>query len=913
MKKWHYMMLLVVFLFVAFPNGQANATSKFETGKLLEQKVKVIKGSPFYLDYHDGVSRLHDLKNKTTVPIDFNGNLGADQSYDEGARNGEYYTFKASLDHTEFMATFERTGEMIRVNRDGSTREFVPPFDTESIRLITYDAGRDMMLWENKSTKQVIMTDAAGVKTWERNFSQHERVILATTVEELVIADTYSDVLHRLDVATGETVETIKMPNTVTAVFAEPKTDHLLLEGFSDLHVYDMKQKTIKKVDLNNQSLYGIKSITYHNGIYYAMTDFNRLVTIDLMANTLKEQRLDPFNAKLNYELLSEGYLLQNGQRLLATERVDFIPGQLYPWMKAMKPTGDGNIWSGESYQLMATVVTINRTSYEIPVADLGTDAEVVNATRSFEERYIVPSFDESFSYGIRLGWVTSKPVTLKPVTKVPLNIETSFTNGPVGEITGTTAPNMTVYVTCENNKYASCDGSVTADETGRFTFSRGILWGNQTITIWAADNATYNQATKASVKQTFQMNEPSDTNIAEVLTDTAMEGVTIQTKPNARVEVRQLFSPTHFEVREVKADAVGVAKLTEYNRDKPMYYRVIYRILDTNSQYADLYVSTDYPVPDVTWTKPPKTGDTTVTVHYNGSLSPLLAVARNGRDEAAKRLVLGTNVITLKEPLLEGQTIRLIVSFRPELSKTFEQKVTSDAPKTLQINDVLVTSTKSTFTVLKDTAAFLNFIVAGKPISYTEVGKDRYQISIKPGTSVVIESSIGSKKIKMTYKIPAASLTSFAPSDEMSTWKGQTLPNAAITIKAGTKVIGRTTANSTGSYQVKFARQRTGTKLVFEAKTGIARDAKSATVKAGVRPMVSTGTIRSTTKSIVVRTNVPYGTVTIYNGKTLVAKKTITSTSTNVSIKPQKRGSKLTINVVTPANRNGQTVKTVL
>jgi len=343
------------------------------------------------------------------------------------------------------------------------------------------------------------------------------------------------------------------------------------------------------------------------------------------------------------------------------------------------------------------------------------------------------------------------------------------------------------------------------------------------------------------------------------------------------------------------------------------MYYRVIYRILDTNSQYANLYVSTDYPVPDVTWTKPPKTGDTTVTVHYNGTLSPLLAVARNGRDESAKRLVPGTNVIALKGPLWEGQTIRLIASFRPELSKTFEQKVTSDAPKTLSIKDVLVTSSTSTFTVLKDTPAYLNFIVNGKPISYTEVGKDRYRISVKPGTSVVVESTIGSKKKRTTYKVPTASLTSFAPSDEVSTWKGKTLPNATVTVKAGTKVIGRTKANSTGSYQVKFARQRAGTKLVFEAKVGVARDAKSATVKAGVRPTVSTGTIRSTTKSIAVRTNVPYGTVTIYNGKTLVAKKTITSTSTNVSIKPQKRGSKLTIKVVTPANRSGQTVKSVL
>ncbi|WP_214714178.1 hypothetical protein [Exiguobacterium sp. s151] len=913
MKKWHYAILFVALLFVMFPMDQANATPKFELGTLLEQEVKTIEGSPFYLDYQDGATRLHDVERQTVVPIDYNGNLTADRSHDEEGSYGDFYTFKPSLDGESFMATHHRTGDMIHVNRDGSTRTFSPPFDTESIRLITYDASRDIMLWENKGSKQLVTTDSDGVTKWERTLSDREQVILATNANELVVADTYSDVLLHLNPDTGEIIETIKMPNTVTAVFAEPTTDHLLLEGVSDLHVYDWKQRTITTLDLKNQSFYEIESFTYHNGTYYAMTEFDYLLTIDLATKTLNKLRLDSFNSRLDYKLLHGGYLLRNDQRLLAAERAHLIPGQLYTSPKATKPSGAGNTWLGESYQLMATVVTIDRVYHEIPVADLGSDAEVVDATRSFEDGYIVPSFDESFSYALRFGNLMSNRVTLNPVTKVPLQIETSFDNGPVGDIVGTTAPNMTVYVTCENNKYASCDGSVTADETGRFTFSRGILWGNQTITVWVADNATYNQATTASVKQTFQMNEPTDTNIAEVLSETAMEGVTIRTKPNARVEVRQLFSPTNYEVREVQADASGVAKLTEYNRDKPMYYRVMYRILDTNSQYANLYVSTDYPVPDVTWTKPPKTGDTTVTVHYNGTLSPLLAVARNGRDESAKRLVPGTNVIALKGPLWEGQTIRLIASFRPELSKTFEQKVTSDAPKTLSIKDVLVTSSTSTFTVLKDTPAYLNFIVNGKPISYTEAGKDRYRISVKPGTSVVVESTIGSKKKRTTYKVPTASLTSFAPSDEVSTWKGKTLPNATVTVKAGTKVIGRTKANSTGSYQVKFARQRAGTKLVFEAKVGVARDAKSATVKAGVRPTVSTSTIRSTTKSIAVRTNVSYGTVTIYNGKTLVAKKTITSTSTNVSIKPQKRGSKLTIKVVTPANRSGQTVKSVL
>ncbi|MCT4778447.1 MULTISPECIES: Ig-like domain-containing protein [Exiguobacterium] len=912
MKKWHYLLLFVALLFVMFPVGQVSATPKFELGTLLEQEAKTIEGSPFYLDYQDGFTRLHDVKRQTVVPIDFNDNLTANRSYDEDGAYGDFYTFEPSLDGEAFMATHHRTGDMIHVNRDGSTRTFSPPFDTESIRLITYDVSRDMMIWENETTGQWMMTDLNGATTWVRDRSSWEQIILATNSDEIVVTNTNLGVLLRLDVATGETIETIEISNDRAKVFVEPLTDHLLLEGSSDIHMYDMTKQTITKLKVNAYYLRSFESLNYHDGVYYAMTSSSHMVTIDLTTNIVRQFDLDPSNRWYEYEAMQEGYMIQNGERLFPMSRFHLIPVGISTSLKAVDASGDANYWLGESYQLMATVTTLDEVRHTIPVSDLGPDAEVLYATRSFDEGYIVPSFDESFSYAVRFGKLTSSRVTLNPVTKVPLQIDTSFTNGPVGEITGTTSPNMTVYVTCENNKYASCDGSVTADETGRFTFSRGILWGNQTITVWAADNATYNQATKASVKQTFQMNEPTETNIAEVLTETAMEGVTIRTKPNVRVEVRQLFSPTNFEVREVQADATGVAKLTEYNRDKPMYYRVIYRILDTNSPYANLYVSKDYPIPDVTWTKPPKTGDTTLTIH-NGTLAPMVAVYRNGRVETSKRLVLGTNVITLKEPLWEGQTIRMVASFRPELSKTFEQIVTSDMPKTHSIKDVLVTSSTSTFTVLKDAKAYVHFYVNGRQLPHTEVGKDRYRISVKPGMPVVVESSIGSKKKRTTYKIPTASLTSFAPSDEVSTWSGKTLPNATVTVKAGTKVIGRTTVNSTGSYQVKFTRQRAGTKLVFEAKVGVARDAKSATVKAGVRPTVSTGTIRSTTKSIAVRTNVPYGTVTIYNGKTLVAKKTITSTSTNVSIKPQKRGSKLTITVVTPANRSGQTVKTVL
>lgn len=876
----------------------AASVPTFETGIVLEQPIKPIVRSPFYLESNDGKTLLHDMKTKETVSVVYEGDLA---TYSSGGYD------IASVDGEEFIAV-RQNNTVLRVMKRGDVTPIVfqEDFDYKNMRLLSYDANRDVMVWRQTATHETIVTDLTGTQQWTLPAAFRIDVILAASVDEVLTRTNRT--LTRIDLKTGEIIATTPLRAEPNDVQAEPETDQIFFVNSNNVLAYDIATRTFTTIEVKGDLLYSFTNPVYHDGIYYGITKGDHLVKMDVAARTLKEMRLWSND---DYMLLQGGVAVQRKQRLLSLDRADMIPTNVTSVLNAIEESGKGNLWIGESYQLGAIVRTSGGESFDMTVAALG--ADVVDATRTFADGYIVPSLDEPFRYKLQYAWLESKVIRVTPAIKIPLTIDTTFANGPVGEITGRTAPNRYVYLACDNPKYAVCGGTFQSDETGRFTISRGIISGGQKIEIWTANEYEYYKATEASVIQTIDIPKLAETSPATVLTNTGMEGVTIKTTPNARIEVRQLFSKTDFDVHEVQADASGIARLTTFNRDKSKFYTVFYRILDTNSPYYLINVSSDYPIPDVTWTKPPKTGDMTITVYYNGTLDPLLGVYENGRTVAAKRLVSGINVIPLKEPLLEGQTIKVVASFRPELSQTFEQKVTSDAPKTLTVTDVLVTSSTSTFTVLKDTPAFMYFIVDGKPISYDIVGKDRYRISVKPGTSVVIESSIGSKSKRVTHKVPVATFTSFAPTDEVSTWSGKTLPNAIVTVKAGTKIIASTKASSTGTFQLKFARQRMDTKLSFEAKVGIYRESKTATVKAGIRPTVTAGTVRSTSNAIAIRTNVPYGVAYVYNGNTLVAKKTIVSKATNISIKPQKKNTKLTIKVVTPANRSGQIVKTVL
>ncbi|MCC9621987.1 hypothetical protein LPB41_09820 [Thalassospira sp. MA62] len=909
MKRYLYAIMLMMLLLMV-PRQEAWAASVIEVGTKLEETIKVIPQSPFYLDYQDGKTRLHDPSNQSTVVIDFPGNLTTHSSGDEGSYGG-VRSWIASLDRQEWIAVPQYDQPLIRVQRDGTTSRIDSLESPHRADLVSYDASRDVMLWRDSYKNEWALTDLKGTVKRTYPLISGQRLILGTHLDELIAFNTSDKSITHLSLETGEERGKTPFPNESLSINFESKTDRLFMKGSNHLYVYDFATRTIQTLNLNRQVHYDITSLVYHDGLYYGVTFNDSMVTIDLTEGRITETSLRTRNTNSEFDLIENGYFVQDDQWLLPIERFGQKPKEMYTWLKATGNSEEGHTWLNHAYQLMATITTVDGTEHKVPVAELPTDVTQVESAQPFTEGYTIPSFDQSFSTKVSFAMLDHWK-SYKPVKQLPLQLDTSFNYGAVGDITGMTAPNATVYLFCEKELYSTCSGSVQADETGRFTLSRGIITGGQSIELFASDSRDYRQATEASVKQKIVLAQPIVTDPTKVLTATRMEGVSVQTAPYAKVEVRQINSKTEYEVKEVQADEHGVAQLTTFDHSQPLSYPVFFRILGTEHSYEMTYVTQIYPVPSFTWTKPPKTGDTTITV-YNDKLDPVLAVSRDGRAESAKRLTKGLNVINLKEPLREGQTIKLVASFLPEYTKTLEQKVTSETPKVLTVKDVLLTSSSATFTLVHDLNTDIYFTTSSGTSFYSRVvGTNRYHISAKPGTTVVIHSAYGSKKKTLTYKLPSATIPSVTLTDEQTKRVGKTLPNATVTLKNGSKVIATTKSNASGSYTLTFSRSRAGTKLYFEAKSGIHRDAKSVVVKSGIRPTISTGTIRSTTKSVAVRTNVPYGKLYVYNGSKLVAKKSIGSTTTNVYIGTQRRGTKLTFKVVTPANRTNQTTKSV-
>lgn len=917
MKKAIVYFMWVLLSVGCFSSTVDAETPTFEMGRPVENgkyNFKAIDDSPFYLEYKEFVVSLHNVETGASSPIQTNINVLRDRSYDEDGGRDMYYTFLASQDASEILATYEKTGDMLRIQQDGTTKEFDVPFDSSVTRVVAYDVRNQIIVWKHRETNQLSVTDLTGALKWERALTGSDHVMVDTVASSVIAFNTRTNQLQLLDLHTGEVVETRQFPSSVDDWELELTTHQLVFQDTNALLFYDLTKQTVTRVDTSHLRYYPFDRVTYHDGLYYGL-GLDDLVIVDLAEGQVTSHHLDTFNSRQDYELVGSTHVLQKQEhveyRIFPLDRLDVVPGKIRAWLKPMTDPVAEHVWIGESYQVMAKVATLGEKWFDVPMAELDSTFLNVYSNVAMDASYVIPSLEAATTIDWSFGFLTNRQ-TFTPIRRLPLTIDTSFGQGAVGDVTGTTAPFATVYLHCTNEVYASCATSTQADATGRFVLSQGIIGSGQDLTVYASNQPYYSTATEASMQQKVTVPETPAAEKVDVLTQTSMEGVTIRTKPFARMEVRQLQSKTSFKVTEVQANREGIARLTTHAPGQPLTYRVFYRFLEPMSPYAMLVVNEDYPTPDVTWPKQPKTGDTTITVTYNGTLDPLLSITRDGKGETAKRLVPGENVLKLKSPLREGERVKVVASFRPELAKTYERTVTSDTPKVLTVQQVVVGSTTSTFTISKDAAAWLEFIVNGKRVSYENLGSNRYRVTVKPGTKLQIEASIGSKRKTMQHTLPSLNTQAIALTDEMNRWSGKTFPNATVTLKNGTKVIATSKANSTGSFILTFSRQKANTRLTLDAKAGVHQQTKTAMVKAGVRPTVTVGTIRSSTKNTTVRTNVSYGTLYVYNGKTLLAKKTITGTSTSIAIKPQKRGAKLRFQLVTPMKRSGETIQTV-
>ncbi|BAB05799.1 Ig-like domain-containing protein [Halalkalibacterium halodurans] len=164
--------------------------------------------------------------------------------------------------------------------------------------------------------------------------------------------------------------------------------------------------------------------------------------------------------------------------------------------------------------------------------------------------------------------------------------------------------------------------------------------------------------------------------------------------------------------------------------------------------------------------------------------------------------------------------------------------------------------------------------------------------------------------KIKVIDKIPPKAPKVNSISDRTTTVKGETEPNATVTIKKNGKKLASGKADKNGKFSIKISKQKAGTKLSITAKdkAGNVSKATTKTVKDKTppkKPTVNKVTSRDTKVTGKTEAN---ATVTIKrDGKTLASGKADKNGKFSIKISKQKKGTKLS---VTAKDKAGNTSK---
>ncbi len=223
-----YAIMLMMILLVV-PREEAWAASVIEAGSKLEQSIKVIPQSPFYLDYQDGKTRLHDPNNQSTVIIDFPGNLTTHSSDDEEGYGG-VRSWIASLDRQEWIAVPQYDRPLIRVQRDGTTSRIESLESPHRAYLVSYDASRDVMLWRDSYKNEWALTDLFGTVKRTYPLISGQSLILGTNLDELIAFNTSDKSITHLSLETGEELGKTTFPNESLSINFESKTDRLFIK-----------------------------------------------------------------------------------------------------------------------------------------------------------------------------------------------------------------------------------------------------------------------------------------------------------------------------------------------------------------------------------------------------------------------------------------------------------------------------------------------------------------------------------------------------------------------------------------------------------------------------------------------------------------------------------------------------------
>ncbi|MEZ7793674.1 Ig-like domain-containing protein [Niallia circulans] len=232
---------------------------------------------------------------------------------------------------------------------------------------------------------------------------------------------------------------------------------------------------------------------------------------------------------------------------------------------------------------------------------------------------------------------------------------------------------------------------------------------------------------------------------------------------------------------------------------------------------------------------------------------------------------------------------------------------VDKTAPSLSKVNSV---SDSATSVTGKTEAKAAVIVKAGSKVlgKATADEKGAFKVKIakqKAGTKLTIyaEDAAKNKSKEVVVKVVDKTAPSLSKvnsvSDSATSVTGKTEAKAAVIVKAGSKTLGKATADAKGAFKVKIAKQKAGTKLTIYAEDAAKNKSRAVTVTvadktAPAKPTASNVTAKSTSISGKAEKS---ATVYVYKGKSKLGKSVVGKKGTyKITIKKQKKHTVLTI-----------------
>ncbi|TCI20502.1 hypothetical protein [Exiguobacterium sp. SL-9] len=697
---------------------------------------------------------------------------------------------------------------------------------------------------------------------------------------------------------TGETIETLgSYTGQVRGASSIKGSNQWIVAkvGESDtLFIFDLVTKQWIEKEAPS-----VRNLIWNDGVYYftirkMYTTF--YVSYNVATNEWREAPID------------DVFVQKRGSWYVFSENrsAGYTPESFWkaPWqLQVSVPKTTTRYEVGHPYEVSGTTTLVDGTTLPIPATELTARLAYQDDPFVWEQGKLTLQTNESYDmifkwsdFERRLDLWASKyvPLTLDPPT------------GVLGPISGKTAPNTPVFVSVTKNLYQSNSSdsllnyqsaTVQSDESGRYTWqpARWFTPGSRVTVKIGSGSGVYADPIEL---QTVKEIEDTSSNGISVLTKTVTSGVTLKTTPNATVDVL-IRSGKYYEISNEQADEDGLISIKEFSTIPiDIGTKVYFKLKEAPaSAFRLTTVDTRVEPPVFSWTRTPLMYDKSINI--TSSTNQAYRIYRNGTHVATTRVM----PYTFDTPLKEGDVILVT---RSSGDATYELTKTVQAfTPTLSVTDTLVTKTQATLSIKKTSTATVRFYVNDKLVSAKRLSTTRYTVPAKPGDRVRVKASVGSKSREVSLSLPKTSLSTLSINDEKSLWVGYMIPNSTVTLKNGSKVLATGKSSSTGRVTLRFTRQPVNATLSLTSQSGTFRHTQTVKVTTGPTPTLVTTIPSSASKTLKATSNVSYGTLTLTRGSTVLAKKTVTATSSTLSFAPQKKGTKLTLRLVTPQGRS--------